>query len=126
MSATNVWQHHDEDLLADAADRLRELFPIGSEVSLVPTHVSRSGMRRVIKVMVYDKRHKRIVSASSMVARVLGWKIDHDHGGGVVVDGAGMDMGFHLVYSLSRALYRGSRSKKINGDAGYALNLNYV
>jgi hypothetical protein len=36
------------------------------------------------------------------VARVLGEKL---RDGGLGVGGCGMDMGFHLVYSLSRALF---------------------
>jgi hypothetical protein len=40
------------------------------------------------------------------VARALGESIDGKHGG-IRMGGCGMDMGFALVYSLSRALFPG-------------------
>jgi hypothetical protein len=66
-------------------------------------------MQRSITVLAQDKGETWNVSGQ--VARALGWRYDnHD---GVTVKGCGMDMGFHLVYSLSQALY-GARE-------GYAL-----
>ena len=41
---------------------------------------------------------------SGTVARAIGETFDREYGG-VKVGGAGMDMGFHLVYVLSRELY---------------------
>ena len=38
------------------------------------------------------------------------------------VSGAGMDVGFHVVYSLSRILYEGTGA----GDAGYFLNHRWL
>ena len=38
------------------------------------------------------------------VARLLGWSFDRRNDG-VKVNGCGMDMGFHLVYSLSYVLF---------------------
>jgi len=38
------------------------------------------------------------------------------------VRGAGMDMGFHLVYSLSYSLYKGAPQ----GDAGYILHHEWI
>ena len=126
MAAKNVWEHKNEEYRADSVRFLKKYFPIGSEVTLSVAHVSRSGMRRTIKVMAYNKDRKEIVNVSQHVARVLGWKIDDDRNG-VVVDGTGMDMGFHMVYSLGSTLYRGSKSKRLhNGEAGYALTHNYV
>jgi len=40
-----------------------------------------------------------------LVARVIREKINNKHGG-ITVGGCGMDMGFHVVYSLSSYLYR--------------------
>ena len=37
---------------------------------------------------------------------------------GLVVKGCGMDMGFHVVYTLSSLLFRDTAK----GDAGYCLN----
>lgn len=95
----------------DAIEALRETFPPGSKAYTVLSHMSRSGMRRSIKVVapaVVDDRYGQrlgILDVSWQVVRAVGWKFDRDHGG-VIVDGAGMDMGFHLVYTLARVLYR--------------------
>jgi hypothetical protein len=65
-------------------------------------HVSRSGMYRVIGVMIM--RNNKPIDISGWVAKALGWGYDRDKNG-VKVSGAGMDMGFHLVYELSSVLY---------------------
>lgn len=73
-------------------------------------HVSRTGMSRVIKVVLADVGEDGRAYAHDVswrVARILGWRYS-ERQGGVVVNGGGMDMGFHLVYSLSGALGRGS------------------
>lgn len=94
---------------AETIERLRKIFPKGSTVHTVVRHVSRSGMQRSITVLAQDGRE--LWNVSGQVARALGWRYDnHD---GVTVKGCGMDMTFHLVYSLSQTLY-GARE-------GYAL-----
>lgn len=81
-----------------AQDQLREIFPPGSTAHTILRHVSRSGMSRSISVV---DQHSNDVTW--LVVRALGEKLDrHD---GIRVGGCGMDMGFHLVYSLSRTLY---------------------
>lgn len=73
--------------------------------SLVYTNLKRrssSGMTRHISVHLV--RNGVIIDITRDTARLLGYKISDDTGG-LVVGGAGMDMGFHVVYSLSRALY---------------------
>lgn len=42
---------------------------------------------------------------SYYASRVIGERIDRDRGG-IVIGGCGMDMGFALVYALSRSLFR--------------------
>jgi hypothetical protein len=86
----------------DAKTHLRELFPPGSFVSTVTRHVSRSGMQRTISVLATKDGEIRDVSWA--VARALDWRFDRDRGG-VKVNGCGMDMGFHLVHSLSYSIY---------------------
>lgn len=64
-------------------------------------HTSRSGMTRHIKVTrITDGSPFDI---SGLVATATGQRWHND--GGVVVGGCGMDMGFSLVYGLSRTLY---------------------
>ena len=74
----------------------------GSTVYTKVDHVSRSGMSRVISCYVVDGGEIRDISY--FVSQALGWGQSDKHGG-VKVGGCGMDMGFHLVYSFSRALY---------------------
>ena len=82
-----------------ALNALRDMYPPGSLVKTMLRHVSRSGMMRAISVISPD-----VEDISWQVARAGGWQFNSRHGG-VTVNGCGMDMGFHLVYSLSRSLY---------------------
>lgn len=65
-------------------------------------HVARSGMQRCISVALIVDGDLAVIDRD--VARILGDRVNQKHGG-VIVPGAGMDMGFHLVYNLSGALY---------------------
>ena len=91
-----------------ARDELRAILPPGSTVYTDVKHVSRSGMSRVIglHVIVDDNvEDPHLIDISWLADRALGgWGFDSDRYG-IKVGGAGMDMAFHLVYSLSRALY---------------------
>ncbi len=95
-------------------ERAREIlhgyFPPGSSATTVVSHVTRSGMSRSIRVLV-GNADGEVSDLSWAVARVLGWRFDGEHGG-VKVQGTGMDMGFHLVYTLSVVLHRGADSIK--------------
>lgn len=109
MSYRNVYDHTNADYRAEAVVRLRSIFPPMSTATTIVRHVTASGMGRSISVLAPtgDDPAVRypIMDVSADVARVLGWKVDSDRGG-VYVQGCGMDMTFHLVYSLSRALYQ--------------------
>ncbi len=83
----------------EAQEQLREEFPPGSTASTILRHVSRSGMSRSISVV-----NAKIEDVTWMVARALGERIDPKNGG-IKVVGCGMDMGFHLVYGMSRTIY---------------------
>ena len=93
------------DQIALALERLAFLKP-GDVIQTKDLHVSRSGMTREIGVYVArvsDDGQPYVDDLSWPVAVLTGNRIsDRD---GVIVGGAGMDMGFHLVYSLGRALY---------------------
>lgn len=109
---------HDDWLVTSAYRRLYQAFPRGAEVTTLVTHVSSSGMSRRFRVLGIvlgidpDARitAPRVEDYTLSAARVLGWKSSDR--GELVVRGAGMDMGFHLAYTLASRLY---------GD-GYALN----
>ena len=89
-------------------------FPKGSTVYLVIRQVSRSGMYRHISV--HAIRDNEIRGNNSFhVANVLKWTFK-DKTNAVGVGGCGMDMGFHLVYTLASVLY----------NDGYALKHRYI
>lgn len=73
----------------------------GDTVYTVLKHRSKSGMTRHIDVLIVQDG--RIRNISSWVAKAAGYK--RAESGALIVGGTGMDMGFHVVYGLSRALY---------------------
>ena len=89
---------------------LRQLITPGDTLYCVTTHVSRSGMLRSIKVMhavgpqVPGEARPEVRNISWRVAKALGWRFDSDRDS-VKVDGCGMDLHFHTVYCLGRALF---------------------
>src|SRR5215472_5244674 len=86
-----------------AIERLREIVKPGDTLRTILRHVSPSGMTRWISVIVVDEGNATDISSDA--AKVLGWSYGTRGHEGIEVGGAGMDMGFHLVYSLSRDLY---------------------
>lgn len=91
----------------EARDTLRELLPPGTTVWTNTEHVSRSGMSRSITARIFEAVGTGDAFPRDLtywIARAGIGKSDERHGG-IIVGGCGMDMGFHLIYSLSRALY---------------------
>lgn len=88
----------------EAIDTLLNQFELWPGDTLFTTckHVSRSGMYRRISVFAMVNGEPRNISWH--VAQVLGDRYRQDDQT-VGVSGCGMDMGFHLVYSLSRVLF---------------------
>lgn len=84
----------------EALARLREILKPGDTIYTVLRHQSRSGMVRDIDAYVF--RDNEPLWLSSYASKVLGWRMAND---AVRVDGAGMDMGFHLVYALSATVF---------------------
>jgi len=74
----------------------------GDTVWTIVRHVSRSGMSRDISAFVIVDGEP--LDVSGYIGRVLNWP-RNPHTGAVKVSGCGMDMGFHLVYSLSATLF---------------------
>ena len=91
-------KQQSENEKQETITRLRESLPPGSTVHTILRHCSRSGMQRAIS-MVVDSQ-----DVSYLVVRATGDKIDQKWGG-IKIGGCGMDMGFALVYNLSRVLY---------------------
>lgn len=96
----------------EAIERLREWLKPGDTVYTILRHVSRSGLSRTIDCVgvepstepSIDARGVRVWAYGWAVAKALGYRFDRDLEG-VKVGGCGMDMGFHLVYSLSATLF---------------------
>jgi hypothetical protein len=85
---------------------LREMFAKQDRptVYTVLRHVSQSGMSRDISLFIVEDNRLRNITYT--VAIALGEKPKDKNGQRVIrVNGCGMDMGFHLVYSLSSVLY---------------------
>jgi|TARA_R100000149_G_C5834303_1_gene108713 hypothetical protein len=95
-----------------AEELLKECFPKGSTAHTTVVHVARSGMSRHIKVFAI--RGESIQNISYYVAEYLDWRYTNKEA--VFVSGGGMDMGFHLIYTLSSCLY----------DDGYAIKQSWV
>lgn len=67
-------------------------------------HVSKSGMSRDLSAFIVS--NGEIVNVTYYVAKALGYAVkDRDGRRVVTVKGAGMDMGFALVYELSSVLF---------------------
>lgn len=94
---------------ADAIERLHEILRPGDTIQVVLQHVSQSGMLRVINAyLIIPRKYKRrkvdILWLGRSIAAALDWPFDEKKEG-VRVDGCGMDMGFHLIYSLAQVLF---------------------
>ncbi len=80
----------------------------GDTVYTILEHVSRSGMQRRIRFVlpVVENGKVRFLHPNYSIAKLLGYRqSERGKGDGLIVNGCGMDMGFHLVHSLSCALF---------------------
>jgi hypothetical protein len=81
--------------------------------------VSASGMSRTMKVVTYHEG--QVLDITWWVAKLGVGTLADKYGQRIIrVGGCGMDMGFHVVYSLSLALY-GSAN-----DGGYTLSQEWL
>jgi len=83
--------------------RLREWLRPGDTIHTVLRHCSRSGMFRRISLLKPEK-DGRIINLDYSAATAMDYNL-RDRQEGIPVSGCGMDMGFHLVYSLSQVLF---------------------
>jgi hypothetical protein len=110
-------------LESEAKAHLIELFAGDDKpnVRTVIRHVSSSGMSRDISV--FYAKDNQILNITYSVAKAIGWQLVERNGSRAIkVGGCGMDMGFHLVYTLSSVLYRGTTEF----DPGYHLSQNWL
>jgi hypothetical protein len=107
----------------ESVERLRSLFAGDSKpvIYTITRHVSSSGMSRDISLIYATSAGLTNITYSAALA--LGWPLSEKSGNRAVrVSGCGMDMGFHLVYTLSSVLYRDA----VEGDAGYHLQQQWL
>lgn len=95
---------------AEAIAQLREWIKPGDTVYTILDHVSRSGMSRQIRVVLLDCEDGKAIDRHPnwAIGKALGLSHGKRNGrelNSLTVGGCGMDMGFHLVYSLSSVLY---------------------
>lgn len=99
----------------DAIDRLKIWIKPGDTVHTQLKSVSRSGMSRVIQVIKIQCREETDVDGRASkepeilylgynVAQAIEMRYDREREG-VKVSGCGMDMGFAIIYDLSRVLF---------------------
>ena len=86
----------------EARATLRKMLRVGDTVYTELLHVGRNGMNRTIGV--YIGRGREVRNISYLTSVVTERRMDRDRGG-VKMGGAGMDMGFALVYDLASALW---------------------
>lgn len=87
----------------EATEELREILTPGDTIYCVLRHVSPSGMTRWVDLYIMGEDGPRWLSYRA--SRVVGYPVNTRNHEGIEVGGAGMDMGFHLVYSLASRLY---------------------
>ena len=90
----------------EAIKRLKEEIKKGDTLYTQLNHVSQSGMTRHISVRQIKKNYP--LDWTRLVSIALDWKEAKNRFGnynGIKVGGCGMDMGFHLIYTLSNVLY---------------------
>lgn len=108
---------------AAALDKLREHFPAGSRVGVIIRSVSSSGMSRQMSVLAVGEHYDgkaEVVNVSHLVARAGLFPLSRGRHDAVTVKGAGMDMAFHLVYTMARAMYDDAPGEP--GRSGYQLS----
>lgn len=84
-----------------------ETAPEGSTIYVVQRSVSSSGMSRVLDLFVFVDGEIRYLSALADDDRMPFKRNTRSQHDGFVVGGCGMDMHFHIVYSINQA-FRGN------------------
>jgi ribose 5-phosphate isomerase RpiB len=96
----------------EAIEYLKQHIKAGDTLYTKLEKVSSSGMSRQIKVL--DIKDETPSYWSYYVSKILGYTLKDN--GSLVVKGCGMDMGFHVIYSLSQTLF----------NDGYAIKQRWI
>lgn len=124
----------------EAIAKLRGLIKAGTVVYTTLRHVSASGMSRDISLHIVNSDGE-IESITWYAAKAMGDKVRESGGHHAIrANGCGMDMGYSLVYHLSRVLFpdgfvpseagrsgrNGTPATARDSDGGYALVHRWV
>ena len=101
---------------------LKNFLSEGDTVHTLLRSVSSSGMSRTMSLKVINK-YGGISDITYYASRILGYPLLEVNGSRALrVGGCGSDMGFHVVYSLARVLFRDKYEGQPDAiDAGYSL-----
>jgi hypothetical protein len=112
----------DQELASERL--LKGYFKETRTVYTILRSVSSSGMTRHISLVVAgvnDEGKADLYDITFLAAQAMGEKLHERNGHRTIkVNGAGMDMGFHLVYNLSSVLYHGEER------AGYKIKQAWI
>lgn len=118
-----------ELLREQSREKILKCVKPGDKIYTVLRAVSASGMTR--RIDVYAIVDNAPVYLSGYASHVLGWRLSNKRG--IICEGGGMDMGFHLVYSLSSRLWpngtpepHGTRNGEPDSSGGYALKQEWL
>jgi len=114
------------DATKEAISALKKRLKPGQTIYTILRKVSKSGMLRHISVCIATRNPKGQPFISDItwhVARALQDYSDFPQDHGMKVSGCGMDMGFHIVYGLSRTLFTKIGDK---ADSGYILKQQWL
>ena len=114
----------------EAIEKLRQDIEVGDTLYTQLEHVTKSGMTRFIRVRKIEGNYP--YDYTGLVAKALDWTYS-DKYHAIKVGGCGMDMGFHLIYSLGQTLWpdgtpepHGSRNGEPDTCGGYALTQRWL
>lgn len=93
----------------EAIVELKRLFEKSNQIFTICRHVSRSGMSRDISFMIFINNQPYhlnfLINKVLNTTRAMGSRMASGDNSALRVNGCGMDMGYHIVNSLSVALY---------------------
>jgi hypothetical protein len=133
-----------EDAKQHAIDSLKSQLKPGQTIYITLCEVSSSGMSRTMDLFVIDKRKDqdsgKMFHYPRNITHYIADALDYPYTDRqtIRVGGCGMDMGFHVVYSLGRALYpngfklaknqfgRNGDQSGFDKDGGYAFKHSWM
>lgn len=120
----------EKALRAQALERLHSVLKPRDRVYCVLRHVAKSGMSRRISFYAMTSGGPQLLDGWIAALGIGSRSRKHD---GITVGGCGMDMGFHVVYSLGSAMWpngtpepHSSRNGEADTSGGYALKSEWL